>query len=386
LCDNHFDRKKGALKSHSTAYSVAALSCLDRRSRPRIGSFPPQWGVNRPNLEDSTGERHTAHIRDPASRFGHSGRTDEKWCEEVTGMAGLRLRWDRIGLLAFTLLAALAATVWAASANADDGQSHTSSLRTAKASTTSSSAPTRTRAAATTAAITRAAVAVPQSSVSKAGPSGCPAVAGPAVRSAPGAGRTVALTFDDGPSTFTPQVLRILAEKHVPATFFMIGSQTAADSATVKAVAAQGHLIGNHTWSHRAPSASAGWNPQTLTTELSRTNTALTHLTGGGTCWFRPPEGIVKGTEAVAKGHGLAVALWSVDTDDWKVERGSTKDEDAALSRRIALNAVAGAAQEHPVVLMHDGGGYRGATVAALPSIIDFYRASGYTFVRLDGR
>lgn len=290
-------------------------------------------------------------------------------------MAGLRLRWDRISLLLVALVAVVVAIVW--TINAAGSQAGTTPAPGKKVRATP--APSAHPATPTTAAVTP-----PAALRSPAGSSGCPVVAGPALRSAPGTGRTVALTFDDGPSRFTPAVLRVLAEKRVPATFFMIGSQVAADPAAVRAVAAQGHLIGNHTWSHRAPSPSAGWARAGLLTELSRTNAALTKATGSGTCWFRPPEGIVRGTETL--GHGLRVALWSVDTDDWKVERGSDRDKDAALSRRIALNAVAGAEQDHPVVLLHDGGGYRGATVAALPSIIDFYRANGYTFVRLDDR
>jgi peptidoglycan/xylan/chitin deacetylase (PgdA/CDA1 family) len=166
----------------------------------------------------------------------------------------------------------------------------------------------------------------------------------------------------------------------------MIGKQAAANPREVAAVVAQGHLIGNHTWSHAAPAASAGWDPAALAGELQRTESALKSLAGTGTCWFRPPEGITRGLAGVARSRGLGVALWSVDTDDWKVQRGTAADADARLSRTIAVNALAGAAQDHPVVLMHDGGGYRGATVAALPSIIAFYRASGYTFVRLDGR
>jgi peptidoglycan-N-acetylglucosamine deacetylase len=288
-------------------------------------------------------------------------------------MAGLRLRWDRISLLLVAVAATIVAIVWTVNAAGSQARATPDSETDDQPRTTS--APTATGPSPAPS---------PSPALSTAGPSGCPSPGGPALHSAPGGGRTVALTFDDGPGRFTPQVLRILAEKRVRATFFMIGSQAAAQPAAVKAVAAQGHLIGNHTWSHRAPRASAGWSPGALSGELSRTNTALVRATGSGTCWFRPPEGIVKGTENI--GHGLRVALWSVDTEDWKVERGSTQNQDAALSRRIAVNAVAGAEQEHPVILMHDGGGYRGATVAALPSIIDFYRANGYTFVRLDGR
>ncbi len=228
---------------------------------------------------------------------------------------------------------------------------------------------------------------------SKAGPSGCPASPGSPLRSAPlpaaGAvpsGRTVALTFDDGPSKWTPEVLRVLAAEHVPATFFMIGKQAAADPKAVAAVAAAGNQIGNHTWSHEPPSASAGWAAGYLSGELSKTNAAIRTVTHQDTCWFRPPDGITRGAVPVATHYGIRLALWSVDTEDWKVQDGARSDATGRLARTIAVQAVVGAEQEHPVVLMHDGGGYRGATVAALTSIIDFYRSSGYTFVRLDGR
>ena len=311
---------------------------------------------------------------------------------------GLRWRWDRISLLLFTVVAAIVATVL--TANADDGAPKAAPAAHAKS--TPAAKPAATNAAthaATTAATTTAAAAPAPANTSGAGvalaayPSGgvrgvggCPSGAGRAVQSAPGTGRTVALTFDDGPGKFTPEVLRVLAAKHVRATFFMIGQQAAANPELVRQVAAQGHLIGDHTWTHRAPSAAAGWSDAQLSTEVDRTNAAFGKILGSGTCWFRPPEGITKGTEAVTASRGLRVALWSVDTEDWKVERGTESDTSAALSRHIAVNAVAGASQEHPVILMHDGGGFRGATVAALPAIIDFYRASGYTFVRLDNR
>jgi peptidoglycan/xylan/chitin deacetylase (PgdA/CDA1 family) len=282
-------------------------------------------------------------------------------------MDGIRIRWDRVGLLAVTLLAVIVATVW--TAHAQGGASSSAKNRPPPVRTTVAAAP-------------------PAAPVSTAGPSGCPAAAASSgVHSAPGhPARTVALTFDDGPSRWTPGVLKILREQHVPATFFMIGKQVAANPRTVAAVAAGGNLIGNHTWSHQAPTAKAGWNAADLSGELSRTNTALRAITRQNTCWFRPPEGIVKGVAAVTRPHGISIALWSVDTEDWKIQDAVSSDPQGKLSRLIAVRAIEGGAQDHPVILLHDGGGYRGASVAALPAIIAFYRAAGYTFVRLDGR
>jgi peptidoglycan/xylan/chitin deacetylase (PgdA/CDA1 family) len=292
----------------------------------------------------------------------------------------MRLRWDRIGLLAVFLFAVIVATV--STVNAQDDSQDGSQKATAK----TAAAPVQK-----TAAEKPTAAAQPAST---AGPSGCPAAADAApVHSAPlpatgGAptGRTVALTFDDGPSRWTPAVLEVLREEHVPATFFMIGKQVAANPHTVAEVAAGGNLIGNHTWSHQPPSVATGWPVAALTGEVSRTVTALRSVTHQNTCWFRPPDGILKGVAAITRPHGISIALWSVDTEDWKVQNGVSSDPHGRLSRSIAVRAIAGAEQDHPVILLHDGGGYRGASVAALPSIIAFYRAAGYTFVRLDGR
>ena len=284
----------------------------------------------------------------------------------------MRLRWDRIGLIITILLVVIVTAVWTAHA------------RGGPPASTATRPPVRVATGPTPQAGSRPA---------PAGPSGCPAKATAVVRSAPApvtgpapTGRTVALTFDDGPSRWTPAVLSVLRREHVPATFFMIGKQVTARRRTVAAVAAAGNLIGNHTWSHQAPTAAAGWKPAGLTGELSLTITALRAVTHQSTCWFRPPEGILKGAVAVTRPHGISTALWSVDTEDWKVQHGVTSDPHGRLSRVIAVRAIEGGRQDHPVILMHDGGGYRGASAAALPAIIAFYRAAGYTFVRLDGR
>jgi peptidoglycan/xylan/chitin deacetylase (PgdA/CDA1 family) len=114
-----------------------------------------------------------------------------------------------------------------------------------------------------------------------------------------------------------------------------------------------------------------------LQTEISRTSAMISRITGQPPCYFRPPEGIVKGAEKEVRAAGLSIALWSVDTRDW-AEQGPSA---AAL---IRSRARLGLTQQHPVVLMHDGGGDRAASLAALPGVIDDYRRNGYTFVTLD--
>jgi len=219
------------------------------------------------------------------------------------------------------------------------------------------------------------------------GAGGCPARSGAVVRQAPGSDRTVALTFDDGPGPWTAGVLHLLLRYRVPATFFVIGQQVAADPATVRRIVTEGHLLGNHSWSHRYPRAfRGGWSAGYLRAQISRTDQQLRAVTGIRTCWFRPPGGFMQSVPGAARAEHKAIALWSVDTLDWRVQRDVTADPTGSRRRFIVSQAVAGGREPHPVVLMHDGGGWRGATLSALPAIIQFYRARGYRFVRLDGR
>lgn len=215
-------------------------------------------------------------------------------------------------------------------------------------------------------------------------PAACPKPSHAVVRSAPARGhaRTVALTFDDGPGPWTPKVLAVLHQQQVHATFFVIGRWAAANPRLLRSVVAGGNELGNHSWSHHVPRATVGWRAATLTRELHRTDRAVAASTGHRPCFFRPPGGVYHGARAVTRADGLSVALWSVDTLDWSIERAGGTRSAASIRRR----ARAGLSQQHPVVLLHDGGGYRGATVAALPGIIADYRAHGYRFVTLSGR
>lgn len=278
-------------------------------------------------------------------------------------LPGMRLRWDRIGVLLATL-ALLLVWAWSASSSAAPAPSSRSASRPASRSSAKPAAPQ----------------AVPNPA-----PGGCPASSGAPLRVAPGTGRTVALTFDDGPGPWTPPVLAVLARYRVTATFFMIGRQAAASPEQVRDAVRAGHLVGDHSWRHVPPAPGRSWDAARLADELAATDGALHRVTGQATCWFRPPEGIVAGAGPVAQRRGMRIGLWSIDTLDWKVQARRSSDPHGRLARDIAVAAVSGAG-DHPVVLMHDGGGYRGGTVAALPSVISFYRANGYRFVRLDGR
>jgi peptidoglycan-N-acetylglucosamine deacetylase len=209
--------------------------------------------------------------------------------------------------------------------------------------------------------------------------------AAPSDGSVRGSQRTVALTFDDGPSGWTPKILRVLREHDVVASFFVIGRQAAADPAALRAEAAAGHLVGNHSWSHRPPGAGRGWARADLDREERRTQRAIRAALGMDACWFRPPAGVVRGSLAVSRSHHLRTVLWSVDPADWQVQEPRHRWEGTTRSaQRIARRATATGGQRHPIVLLHDGGGFRGATVAALPAIITYYRKHHYRFVRVD--
>lgn len=216
-----------------------------------------------------------------------------------------------------------------------------------------------------------------------AGPPPCPPAAKNVVRTAPHADgqRTVALTFDDGPGAWTDDVLAVLTEQDVRATFFVIGRQVAAEPDRVRELVAAGHAVENHSWSHPVPGPRARWNPGKIGVEIRRTSAEIAAVTGRPPCAFRPPQGVVRGARNESRAADVSVVLWSVDTRDW-----ATHGPDAAAT--IRKRAQAGLTEPNPIVLMHDGGGDRHATVAALAGIIDDYRRGGYTFVTLapDGR
>jgi peptidoglycan-N-acetylglucosamine deacetylase len=215
----------------------------------------------------------------------------------------------------------------------------------------------------------------------------CPAPTTGIIRTAPavphntGASpRTVALTFDDGPGAATPQVLEVLQRAGVHATFFVIGRHAAAEPEMLRRIVAGGNALGDHTWSHHIPNAAAGWNSRKLAWEIEHTRRAIVDATRLQPCLFRAPGGIVKGAKSVTRAAGLSMVLWSVDTRDWQTPSTGNSKFASVIRKRAGL----GLTQEHPVILLHDGGGNREATLAALPEIIDDYRAHGYQFVTLD--
>ena len=171
--------------------------------------------------------------------------------------------------------------------------------------------------------------------------------------------KRVALTFDDGPSSYTPQVLSILKHHHVKGTFFEIGEQVSTISGKVLKA---GEELANHSYRHESyPGRSS----------MRATNTRIKSASGFKPCLFRPPGGAYNSrVVGDASALGMTTVLWDVDPRDW-----STPGSDAIYSRVVS------ATRPGSIVLMHDGGGDRSQTVAALPRIIKTLRGRGYRFV-----
>lgn len=194
-------------------------------------------------------------------------------------------------------------------------------------------------------------------------------------------GKTVALTFDDGPGPSTSAILSILESFKVRAAFFDIGTQETEWPSDVRAEAADGFLIGNHTWNHpdmETLSASA------QAAELDEVIDEQKSLTGTVPCVFRPPYGDYNSTTlSLAAQRHMALWLWNVDTEDWEAEGSSSS---YWVNRIISLAESEGSALQHPVVLMHNQAIPMPATVAALPTVIQYFKDHSYTFVDLLGR
>ncbi len=180
--------------------------------------------------------------------------------------------------------------------------------------------------------------------------------------------KVFALTFDDGPQPrYTREVLDILKANHIRATFFQIGVKVKEFPKIARSVSEAGHVLGNHTWSH--PS-----HPKNARAEFENTDAILVRVHGKRPDLFRPPYGLVRnGLADVAKAHGDAVILWNSVGADW-----SKKATSGSIASQILRLAKPGG-----IALLHDGGGIRSATVAALPRIIEVLRQRGYRFVTI---
>lgn len=192
----------------------------------------------------------------------------------------------------------------------------------------------------------------------------------------------IALTFDDGPDPeWTPQILDILKAKQVPATFFIVGANAEMSPRLVQREVAEGHDVGNHTFTH----PNLGDSPSGIVSlELNATQRLFEALTGRSMRLFRAPYfGDAEPTTAdelvpigIAQKMGYISVGLHVDSADWQ-RPGADKIVDNVLTQIAASNPE----RTGQVVLLHDAGGERSQTIAALPRIIDGLRAKGYEFV-----
>ena len=192
----------------------------------------------------------------------------------------------------------------------------------------------------------------------------------------PGRDRRVALTFDDGPAASTETVLDVLSAEDARATFFIVGGFVAGRESTLQRAIAEGNELGVHGWNHF--NAMHLREPETLSQELTACADELERAIGERPQLVRPPYGGDAGRTARAAAKlGLGpVVLWTVLCFDWA--------EDARADA-IAKRAVA---EAHPgaIICLHDGDGKdaavtRGATVTALPAIVQGLRRDGYELV-----
>ncbi|MEU8515138.1 polysaccharide deacetylase family protein [Kitasatospora sp. NPDC048722] len=169
----------------------------------------------------------------------------------------------------------------------------------------------------------------------------------------------VALTFDDGPDpVHTRRVLEILDRYGVRATFFCVGHHAVALPDEVRRIAAAGHEVGNHSWSHPFL---ADLTVNQLREQLDRTAEAVARVTGTAPTRFRPPYGALSPeVPSALEGHPATLTMFDVDSRDW------TRPGPERIAATVLESAGPGS-----VVLMHEGAGDRGQTVQALPSVVE---------------
>ncbi|NIJ21522.1 peptidoglycan/xylan/chitin deacetylase (PgdA/CDA1 family)/spore germination protein YaaH/GT2 family glycosyltransferase [Sphingomonas naasensis] len=194
--------------------------------------------------------------------------------------------------------------------------------------------------------------------------------------------KQLALTFDDGPDPlWTPRILDVLEAAHVPATFFVIGENALQHPVLLRRMIADGDEIGNHSYTH--PNL-ANTGPAQTRLELNATQRLVEAYTGHGMTLFRAPYfGDAEPTTAdelgpalEAQKAGYTVVGLHVDPNDWQ-----RPGADAIVGEVLAQVHAAAAGTSRNIVLLHDGGGDRSQTLAALPRIIATLRGEGYRFV-----
>lgn len=198
----------------------------------------------------------------------------------------------------------------------------------------------------------------------------------------------VALTFDDGPdAVWTPQILDVLKKENVKATFFVVGENGQTNPNLIKRIYAEGHEIGNHSFTH----PNLAEVPRRVTDlELNATQRLVESLTGHSTRLFRAPyfgdaeprtpDEVDPTVEAQNLGY-ISVGL-HLDPDDWKLvnDDGTPHTADQMVDEVLKQASITTPEERGSIVLMHDSGGDRSATVEALPKMIHELRARGFEF------
>lgn len=178
--------------------------------------------------------------------------------------------------------------------------------------------------------------------------------------------KRVAITFDDGPHhIYTEQLLDGLKERGVRASFFLVGENIEYNEALVQRMAEEGHLIGNHTYTHTQLTRLA---VEEACSEIELTDELIYSITGQTVEYVRPPYG--SWNDALTEAIPLNVALWNVDPQDWKSQNAGK-----------VVKAVESHVGDGSVILLHD---IFDSSVEAAFRIIDDLQEDGYTFVTVD--
>jgi len=184
--------------------------------------------------------------------------------------------------------------------------------------------------------------------------------------------KVVALTFDDAPGPSTAPVLDALAACGIPATFFVAGQNVERDPELIARIVAEGHSVGNHSWTHtHLPEL----DDQTVVDEYTRTGALVTALTQRPVHWARPPFSMTHAERLAALLDPLgytAVVGWSIDPRD-------REDPDAMTITEMVVQQL----QPGAIVLLHAGHGTEHSTAAAMKHIVQAAKVLGYRFVKL---
>ncbi|GAA2461028.1 polysaccharide deacetylase family protein [Streptomyces mauvecolor] len=177
---------------------------------------------------------------------------------------------------------------------------------------------------------------------------------------------SMVLTFDDGPDPrYTPGILKTLREHDVRAVFFLCGEMATDNRDLLREMRDDGHVVGNHTWTHPQLNKTA---PALIRSEIGRTSEVIEQTLGEPPQWFRAPYGAWnRNVFEIQAEMGMEPLAWTVDTLDW------TTPGTATIIRRVLDGAAPGV-----VVLSHDAGGDRSQSVAALRTYLPELLAQGY--------